>query len=522
VQGAFNLSTNTGNISNQQLAYRFNSGAPNQFTMRIGPTEQTNRSMFYALYAQDSWTIKTLTLQGALRYEYASSYHPAERNGIPVATRFNTAPISFGRIDGVTGYHDISPRFGSAWDMFGNGKTALKINVGHYLEPVTNAGNYTINNKAAQLQTSTSRSWTDSNANYVPDCDLMNPTAQNLTATGGDICGGWSNLNFGSTLNLTTVNPDVLHGWGVRTYDWQFGASIQQELLPRLSVEVGYNRRWFGNFFYTDNLALGPGDYDTVTFAAPSDSRLPNGGGFPVTFLAQKVGNFGATRNYYTFASDYGDDTRYWHGVDVDLRARLRGGLTLQGGTSTGRGVRDNCEITANLPELLLVFGTNSQVSSCHVTERWLTTVRGLVSYTVPKIDVLISSVIRLEANAAVAAAGTTVATNGTSLAANYNLSNMTFEQLVGRPLAGGAQNTTVNLLLPGQVYPEDRLNNIDIRFAKVLRFGGRRADVGVDLYNLLNANTGINFDQTFGQNYLRPTSIKNPRFVRFNVTFDF
>jgi hypothetical protein len=463
-----------------------------------------------------------LTVQGGLRYEYATSYHPDERNGISQTGRFNAAPISFGRVDGVTGYHDVSPRFGLAWDAFGNGKTAIKVNAGHYLEPVTNAGNYTINNKAAQLQTSTNRAWTDSNNNYIPDCDLMNPSAQNLTASGGDVCGPWSNLNFGNTLQLTTVNPDVLHGWGIRPYDWQFGASIQQQLAPRLSIEVGYHRRSFGNFFVTDNRAVGPNDYDRVTITAPQDPRLPGGGGYPVTFVTIKPEKFGQNDNYYTFASDYGDEVRYWHGVDIDLRARLRGGLTLQGGTSTGRGVRNSCDSTDAMPELLTTFGTQQQISSCDVTEPWLTTVRGLASYTVPKIDVLVSAIIRLEENASIPAAGTTVATNGTSLAANYNVSAQTIQQLLGRPLAGGGLNQAVNLLLPGELYPEDRLNNIDVRIAKLLRFGGRRVDIGVDLYNLLNANTGTTFDQTFAGSWLRPTAVKAPRFLRFNATFDF
>jgi hypothetical protein len=520
-QGAYNMSKTTAVVGDSQLAYRFGNGVPNQFTMRLGPREQSNRSNYYAIYAQDSWTLRRFTIQGALRYEHATSFFPAEGNGIPVATRFSD-PISFGRLDGVTGYNDISPRMGMAWDVFGNGKTAVKVNVGHYLEPVTNDGNYTIGNKAAQLQVSTSRSWTDSNGNYSPDCALMNPVAQNLSASGGDICGPWTNLNFGNTVNPITVNPDVLSGWGVRPFDWQFGASIQQELLPRLSAEVAYNRRWFGNFFVTDNRAIGPGNYDTLTYTVPADPRLPDGGGFQTSFLIQKDAGFGAIDNYYTFESDYGDATRYWHGVDLDLRARLQNGLVLQGGASTGRGVRNTCEITAALPELLLVVGTNQQISSCDVQEKWLTTVRGLATYTVPKIDVLVSAIIRSEVNAAVAASGTTVATNGASLAANFNMPNATVQQLLGRPLAGGAQNTTVNLLQTGQFYPERRLNNVDVRFAKVVRLAGTRADVAIDLYNLFNANTPTSYDQVYGANWLRPTGVKIPRFLRFNVTFDF
>ena len=63
--------------------------------------------------------------------------------------------------------------------------------------------------------------------------------------------------NFANPNALTQVNPDVLSGWGVRPYDWQFGVSVQQEILPRTSLEVGYARRWFNNFFVNDNINLG-------------------------------------------------------------------------------------------------------------------------------------------------------------------------------------------------------------------------------------------------------------------------
>jgi hypothetical protein len=522
LQGAYNTSKTTAIVGDSQLAYRFGNGVPNQFTMRLGPREQSNRSTFHGLYVQDSWTFNRLTLQGALRYEHATSFFPEEGNGIAVATRFSAAPISFGRLDGVTGYNDITPRMGMVWDVLGNGKTALKVNLGKYLEPVTNDGNYTIGNKAGQLQVSTTRNWTDANGNYVPDCELMNPLTQDLRGSGGDFCGPWGNSNFGNTVNPLTVNPDVLHGWNIRPYDWQFGASIQQELLPRLSAEVAYNRRWFDNFFVTDNLAVTAANYDTLNYTVPQDARLPDGGGYQTSFLMIQPAVFGLTNNYYTFESDYGDATRYWHGVDVDLKARLQNGLVLQGGWSSGRGVRDTCDITADLPELLLLVTTSQQISSCDVREKWLTTVRGIATYTVPKVDVLVSAILRSEVNAAVAASGTTVATNGASLAANFNMPNATFQQLLGRPIAGGALNTNVNLLRPGEFYSDKRLNNVDVRFAKVLRFGGTRTNVGIDLYNLFNANTPTSYDQVYGANWLRPTGVKIPRFLRFNATFDF
>ena len=536
-QGAYHIHHDYGFTGTNQLAYRFNSqcalepGAsgpcnsdngiitpvPNQFTMRIGPRHTSNRTTFHAFYAQDQWTMKRVTVQGALRYEWAKSWAPEGENGIYEASRFNAVPIMFPRTESVRGYQDISPRVGVAYDVFGTGKTALKVNLGHYLASANNEGNFTINNPVSQLQLSTNRAWTDANGNFTPDCDLMNPVQQELRASGGDFCGVWSNASFGDRNNLTTVNPDVLEGWGVRPWDWKFGVSVQQELLPRLSAEVSYNRRWFGNFFYTDNLALGPQDYDQVTITAPQHPDLPDGGGYPVTFLVVKPENFNQTRNFYTFASDYGEDTRYWHGVDVTLNARTTWGLNLQGGTTTGRGVRNNCEITARLPETL---GT-SRVDACDVTERWLTSFRGLANYRVPRVDVLMSAIVRSQPATTPANA---VAMNGTSLSANYVVPNAVIQQQLGRPLAGGAQNVTVNLLNPGQLY-QDRLNAVDMRFAKTFRFGARRADVGIDLYNLFNANTATAYDNGFGTDgstWLRPTTVLNPRFLRFNLTFDF
>src|SRR4029434_9238778 len=144
------------------------------------------------------------------------------------------------------------------YDLFGNGKTSLKVNFSKYLETAQNGGLYTADNPAVTFQQTTTRSWTDGNGNFIPDCDLMNPAAQNNLASGGDSCGVWNNYNFGHPLVTTRVHPDVEHGWGIRPYDWQFGVAVQQQVVPGVAVDIGYNRRWWGNFFYTDNLAIGP------------------------------------------------------------------------------------------------------------------------------------------------------------------------------------------------------------------------------------------------------------------------
>ena len=81
-------------------------------------------------------------------------------------------------------------------------------------------------------------------------------------------------------------------------------------------------------------------------------------------------------------------------------------------------------------------------------------------------------------------------------------------------------------MLTPGVLYG-GRVTQVDMRFAKILRLGTARADVGVDLYNAFNTSDANTFVQTYdyatnGATYMRPLTIVAPRVVRFNVRFDF
>ena len=181
-QAAYEVYRQYQNLDNP-LAYTFNTGVPTQFTMRIGPHIQSNRTRYDGFYAQDQWTRGRLTLQGAVRYEHAWSWFPEGENGILADGRFGNRFI-FPRQDGVTGFHDITPRMGAAYDLFGNGKTSVKVNFSKYLETAQNGGLYTQNNPAVTFQQTTTRSWTDGNGNFVPDCDLMNPAAAEQSGNG--------------------------------------------------------------------------------------------------------------------------------------------------------------------------------------------------------------------------------------------------------------------------------------------------------------------------------------------------
>ena len=366
------------------------------------------------------------------------------------------------------------------------------------------------------MRSVTNRGWTDSNRNYLVDCDLLNPAAQDRSATGGDVCAAatGNSVNFGRLGAATIANPDVLHGWGVRPRDWQFGASVQHEILPRTSIEFGYARRWFKNFFVFDNINMSPSDFQLSTITAPRHSGLPDGGGYPMSYYFLRAGANTAVQNRYTFASDYGDWTNYWHGVDFTVNARLRQGLTLQIGSSTGRSVTDNCDVVAQVPELLNAALTNPSpftantyqpADSCHKVESWQTQIRGFASYTIPRVDVLVSSIMRFQPNASFGF-GATPEGNSTGLSAFY-----------------ATPNGQVNLLQPGQVFL-DRINQVDLRVGKLLRVGDKTANVAIDVLNLFNANTATAVQQNYGDGslFLQPLTILNPRFVRFNVTFDF
>jgi hypothetical protein len=492
------------NYSLQPVNYRFNNGIPNQITVRALPhTVKSNQDNDLGLYVQDRVSLNRLTVNLALRYDMFQTSYPEQTLGPTILTPTRNA--TFPAQDHLD-WQDLTYRTGFSYDLFGNGKTAVKAAMNKYLLGQTLNGIAGSGNPINTLVTNTTRTWGDADGDFVPDCDLVAPGAN------GE-CGGLSNTNFGTVITSgTSFDPNLITGWGNRPSNWEFTASVQHEILPRVSLDVGWFRRVWQNFQVTDNLAVNASDFDTFDVRAPLDSRLPGGGGQLLTGLRTlKAASFGRPDvNYNTLDSTFGEQTDQWNGVDVTVNGRLANGLTFQFGTSTGRQATDNCEIRAALPELSLT----SPTSRCLNVEPYRTDIKGYATYVVPVVDVQLS--------------GTYRRTQGQQIQASFTMNNayLAANSTLGRPLAGGATaNISVDLLEPNTLYGPAR-NELDLRLGKVLRFGRMRSVVSLDIFNAMNNNAILGYNDTITANqtqfWPRPTSILNARLMKVSVNLDF
>ena len=328
---------------------------PTQVKINTGKGDIENRVAYSAFYVQDQWTLKRFTLSGALRYDHATSNYPETCIGgsnepyVPVqigGTYAGQSRYCTPSSDGVS-YNDLTPRWGVAWDVFGTGKTSVKWNMGKYLSGAAISGIYADANPAQRAVNEYVRSWTDVDGDRRVDCSLLNFNGQDLSASGGDICGGpgsvfvfgpqpdpygsgatrsawtrparrsvWQTTQCGRTEQgipaevqayCDVYGETLLDGWGKRRSEWQFSLGVQHELLPRFSAEVTYNRREYSNLTVTDQLGIGcdrfngaqdtqacqdgflnftRSNYGFFSAVAPTHPDLPGGGGYVLRGLA--------------------------------------------------------------------------------------------------------------------------------------------------------------------------------------------------------------------------------------------
>ena len=524
-------------FSSLPYSYTFLGGAPFQVNLRSdtfpNPIIQENRvKSDGGAFVQDKWTRGRLTLQGGIRLDWFSAYLPEQHVGPSVLTPNRN--ITFPEFETLD-WKDVTPKIGMAYDLTGDGKTALKVSVGKYVLGQAGVGGngLSTNGPAQALQNTTPRAWNDSffgagdprSGNFFPDCDLKN------AATNGE-CGPWISQAFGSTTPVASVDDEVRYGWGKRQYQWELSISAQREIIRGLSVNGGYFRRLYGNFYVTDNLNVGASDYQEYSIMAPtaatqgnglpgiaSAALLPGGGGYPLTglFMISQAGLASAPNSFTTFADTYGNQVDHWNGFDVGASVRASHGLMFQGGISTGHQFLDNCAVVATVPEALFqttdmfVSAAWQQQRTCRVEYPWLTQVKFLTAYMIPKAEVQVGATLQS-------------IPGFERWGANWQVPNSVITSVIGRPVPGAGPGnsgfTAINVVEPGKFYG-DRLNQLDMRFGKVLRFGRARSIVSADIFNVINSSIVTNETRAL-TTWQQPLSVIGARLLRLSWQFDF
>ncbi|HEU5258561.1 MAG TPA: carboxypeptidase regulatory-like domain-containing protein [Vicinamibacterales bacterium] len=488
---------------NHSLTYTFRGATPAQLTEWISPFHSETRQHAAGLYVQQQWTTGKLTLDGGLRYDYFRGFIPAMT--LP-GGRFLPQGASFPAVDNALNYKDLSPRVGVAFDLFGNGRTAVKASLGRYVNIISNQDvNFRNQAPVLQMVTNTARNWNDVNGNYVPDCDLAN-----LNANGE--CEAVANRNFGTTVPGTTYDNDVTHGFGNRGYNWQGSAGVAHQLTRGIGVEVAYFRTSFGNFVVTDNVLVTPADFDVFSITAPQDSRLPGGGSQTVGGLYDlKPAKFGLVQNIVRNAKNFGKQTEKYNGVEMNVRGRLPRAGMLIGGLSVGRTTTNNCEVLRNLPEAAIVGTTITPLDNCSIVPPWGAGTQYRLSgvFSLPG-DVRVS--------------GTYQNIGGIPTTASYVVNNAMVAGSLGRPLSGGGNPTrTLDLIRPNSFYPEGRGNQIDFRLSRRFALSnGTRIEPQFNVFNLTNANDVVSMTTRYGAAWQNVTGVLPPRMVKVGVQVDF
>jgi hypothetical protein len=508
--------------TNKDTFLTVRNGQPFQVSVRTTPYTTHERLVAdLGVYGQDTWTVKRLTVNAGLRWDYLNNKVGAQdaQGGTWIG------PRHFDELTDVPNFKDLSPRLGVAYDLFGNGKTALKATLSRYVQTST-VGFARLLNPLNTSVNSATRAWNDAvalggNGDGIPQLSELGPL---------------SNTSFGQVSIATRYDPETIHGFDNRRNNWEVSTTISHELMPRVSTELSYFRRAQGHFTTTDNLDVAPSDFNSYCVTAPTDSRLPNGGGYQICGLYDIVPTkFGlASNNLVTFVDNYGGkQTEVFNGIDFAMNARVRSDLFVTGGFATGNTHFNVCDAFVDNPKTGFGLsaaaagagtapspGTGSVFSYCDFDTSWLTQLKITGSYTLPWQEIQVGGVLQN--------------LPGQQITAQWNITQADPTGL-GRPLSGGVNTSrVVPLIKPGTMYTPRR-TQVDLRVSKSFRLSSasQRLQVMADIFNAFNSNAAVGatsnageppaaINTTYGSAWLKPLNILQARYVKFGAQFTF